>query len=281
MSKYIVLILFYLIAGSPLWSYSDPKIRDYFKEQEVNVIVHRDSLHNREYRYIETYTDPSAKNVVFLLHGAQSHAMRFKKIMSNPEILSNSRIISLDRPGYAASSPGEALPGIQEQAAFIEQILDRYYYESCVLVAHSYGAAIAAYYASENPNEDLRLIMLSPAIDPELEKVFPISKVADNPIVKRVMPDRSYVASLENIARKEELMKIQSIWKQLDIPIYHVHGVQDMVIPFENIYFSMNNINTDMLQVKLLADVGHSLIRYRSEEIVELIRQIQSEESSL
>lgn len=277
MNKIILLIIFLFALQNNTFAVSDPYITEYFANQNIQVKIHYDTIDGRSIRYIETYMDESADTVIFLLHGAKSRAMKFKKIMSDTSLLKFARIIALDRPGYDQSSPGIPMESIEEQTDIVQCVLDKYDFKSCILVGHSYGGAIVANYAAHNPDKNLRLLLLSAAIDPELEVIFPPSKMVLNEYTIRLMPESTRVASYENLAHQQELEKIKSIWASLDIPVYHMHGILDLVIPFENTYFSQKNINPDNLKIILLDDVGHSIVRFKKEEIVEAILDLSQE----
>ena len=134
--------------------------------------------------------------------------------MADQALLEKSRMISLDRPGYAASSPGIPMVSIDEQSQVINYILNKYEYQSVLLVGHSYGAAIMANYAVSYADKDVRLLMLSAAIDPTLEVIIPTSYLIKSKVTEAIMPERSKVAALENLAHENELRKIFPIWDQ-------------------------------------------------------------------
>ena len=86
------------------------------------------------------------------------------------------------------------------------------------------------------------------------------------------------MAAKENLVHREELEKIKSIWPKIDIPVYHIHGVIDMVSSYKNIYFSKENIRKDLLRVELLDNAGHLLARFNREKIVEIILKLIEED---
>jgi len=166
---------------------------------------------------------------------------------------------------------------IARQTALLDHILSGYEFRTCILVGHSYGGAIVANYAARNPGKDLKLLLLAPAIDPDLERIFFTSHMINYKFTKLLMPEPSRVAAIENMAHESELRKILPIWSELKVPIIHLHGMLDMVIPFENIHFSRKYIPPDQLEIVLLEDAGHMLIRFKREMIISLIKKLSEE----
>ncbi len=273
--SYILSVLLFISGIAQVFAIPDPKIYDYFSERNIHFEIHYDTIYDIPIRYLETYTSKDADILVFGLHGAVSNAMRYREIMSDTALLNkNVRFISLDRPGYGMSNPGEALTDIEKQAEVVDYVISKYPSKSIVLVGHSYGSAIVATYASKNQDKNIRLVMLAPAIDPELERVFPTSKMVNNPATRQIMPEATKVGALENLEHEAELKEILPIWHTLKIPVYHIHGKLDLVISPKNLEFSKRNINPRFLTTMLIPDVGHQIITFKAEEITQLIINI-------
>jgi pimeloyl-ACP methyl ester carboxylesterase len=276
MRRLLIPFILLLFIQQDVLAFADPNVKDYFISRDVQVNVYNDRFEDRNIRYIETYRNEKADTLIFFVHGANSQAMKFKKIMSDDKLLGFARMVALDRPGYAQSSPGIPMVSIEEQSKVVGQILDKFEFKTCILVGHSYGAAIVANYAAQHPDQDLKLLLISAAIDPDREIIFPTSKWVKNEMIRNWFPARTQVAAYENLARKEELEKMRNIWPTLDIPVYHLHGLMDMVITYENVYFSQENIKPDNLKVELIEDMGHFIIRFRKEKVIDSILEIAS-----
>jgi len=271
----LISVILFILGIAQIEAISDPKIYKYFSDRNIRFEIHHDTFSNIPIRYIESYTHENADILIFGLHGAVSNAMRYKEIMSDTALLNrNVRFISLDRPGYGMSNPGEALTDIGKQAEVVDYVISKYPFKTCILVGHSYGSAIVATYASKNQDKNIKLVMLAPAIDPELERIFPTSKMVNNPKTRQIMPESSQVGALENLQHEDELNEMLSIWPKLKIPVYHIHGKLDMVISPKNLEFSKRNINPRFLTTMLLPDVGHKIITFKAEEITQLIINI-------
>ena len=276
MKKYLWIIF---LSGLifPLLGMSDPEVEAYFRRQNIRVNIHYDSIGEHNVRSIETFLQDNSGPLIVFIHGAGSDGMKFRKLMSDTSLLARARLVTVDRPGYGASTPGLPLPGIRDQACVVERVLSRYSFTSCLVVAHSYGCAIAATFVAEHPELNLRLIMLAPAIDPELEKVYFISKMAMKESVNWLLPEKTRVAGAENRVHRSELQNILSVWKELKVPVCHIHGLQDRVIPYQNIYFSQKSIGSEYLQMELWPHIGHYLVILRRKQVTEKIKALLPE----
>lgn len=272
---FILTVIFLITSMAPLSAIPDPEISGFLRDSEVHFVIHHDTYDSIPIRFLETYTKEDPDILVFGLHGAVSNAMRYKDIMTDTALLNkNVRFISLDRPGYGMSNPGKALTDIEKQAEVVDYVISKYPFKTCILVGHSYGSAIVATWASKNQDKNIQLVMLAPAIDPSLERVFPTSRMVNNPATRLIMPESSQVAALENLHHEEELKEILPIWQTFKIPVYHIHGKYDMVISPRNLQFSKRNINPEFLTTMLLPDIGHKIITFKAEEVTQLIINI-------
>lgn len=72
------------------------------------------------------------------------------------------------------------------------------------------------------------------------------------------MPEFVDVATDEKMTHAEELASIKNDWKELTIPVLHIHGEDDGLAPFEeNIRFSRENIPEELLSIYSETQMGH------------------------
>ena len=100
-------------------------------------------------------------------------------------------------------------------------------------------------------------MMLAPAIDPENEKIFWIAKFAKWKLTKWMVPGAMGVAGDEKFTHIEELEKIKDVWKTINTPVLHIHGTKDIIVPFENLDFSVRSFNPQYLDTIVLEKVNH------------------------
>ncbi|WP_423909753.1 alpha/beta hydrolase [Flavobacterium sp.] len=107
-----------------------------------------------------TYLWKGNENVILLVHGWESNASRWKKLLPYLQ-KSGSTIIALDAPGHGLSSGKEF--HIPKYAAFIDIIVQEY--KPKFLIGHSLGGKTCLYYQAHynNPSIEKMVILGSPS----------------------------------------------------------------------------------------------------------------------
>jgi pimeloyl-ACP methyl ester carboxylesterase len=123
-----------------------------------------------------------------LLHGAATNLQDMRLALGD-RLAADYRVVLVDRPGYGWSDRpgGRADVALARQAKLLHQALTRLGAASPVLVAHSWGSALALAYALDYPQDVRGLVLLAPATHP-----WPVRSVA--------WPDSVITALLETIA---------------------------------------------------------------------------------
>ncbi len=209
-----------------------------------------------------------AKPLVFFVHGAPGSYDNFKKFLKDSTLMSSARLVSVDRPGYGKSGKKESESSIEKQAKILLEVLkENDKNKGVILVGHSYGGPIIARMAMEAPELVDALVLAAPAIDPENEKIFFVSKKFFWAIFKWITPRPLKVANDEKMAHVAELEKMLPLWKKITIPVTFIHGEKDGLVPFENVAFGkkmLTNADVDYVTKKKM---GH-LIPWRNPELI-------------
>lgn len=99
-----------------------------------------------------------AGSPVVMLHGIPTHAYLWRDVAAT--VAHGFRVIAPDLPGFGFS---DKLPDADltpmGQAGVLTEVLDALGVEECVLVAHDYGALVAAEFLSRNPERVERLVL--------------------------------------------------------------------------------------------------------------------------
>jgi pimeloyl-ACP methyl ester carboxylesterase len=125
--------------------------------------------------------DESAPPIV-LVHGFISSNLIWSNVLL-PLADAGFRAIAPDLPGYGYSDkPADAQYTIQEQARAVTDLMDRLEIEKAVIVGASYGAAIAATIALDEPERVEKLILVGAVSNDDAKKKF-LLRVARLPII--------------------------------------------------------------------------------------------------
>jgi len=259
----ILLILLRLeIIGSPLMNMSfrlsDKKIITAFKHEKIKPEIKYHAFKDRSMRYLELTHDANLPNVVFI-HGAPGSLSDYSAFFKDEKLFRKANLISIDRLGYGNSEFGSSETSIEVQAEAIHSMLEKVCASKPILVAHSYGGPIAVKMAMDYPKEYQSLILLAPALDPSNEKKITLAKLPAIKSIRWLIPPALSVASDEKMTHVDELKKMRGFYRQINVPVCHIHGTEDSLVPFENLSFSMQHIDPSVLETITLEQADHFL----------------------
>ena len=246
---------------------NDKATKRRFRNQSIDIkyVSHG----NHRIRYLTT-TNYEALNVVCFIHGAPGSSQEYIGYMQNEDLLSDYRVISLDRPGYGGSELGNVVVSIKAQAEILFEVLrEEGMGRSMTVLGHSYGAPVAAAIAMIDRMSLVdRLILVSGAMDPSLEKYFWFNKLTGLPFVKSLMSRALKVAITEKEHHVTALSELLPLWKKIKIPTTVIHGLKDDIVPVENVDFLMKHLtNVSSLNVVKVRDVDH-VVQFKNPELI-------------
>jgi len=210
----------------------------------------------------------TAKPLVFFVHGAPGSYDNFKNFLKDSTLMSNARLVSVDRPGYGKSGKKQSEPSIEKQAkALLEVLKANDISKGVILVGHSYGGPIIARMAMEEPNLTDALVLVAPAIDPENEKIFFVSRKFFWAFFKWITPRPLKIANDEKMAHIAELKKMLPLWDRINMPVTFIHGEKDGLVPFENVAFGKKMLTNAPVEYVTQKKMGH-LIPWQNPELI-------------
>jgi len=270
---WIVLIMLLILSFLPFISMrkSDKQVlTDFSKEGQFPQIGYFKN-ENKSMRYIMAKDfDASLPSVVFI-HGAPGSSSDYFNFLQDKSLKKEANLIAIDRLGYGYSDYGNAETSIEKQATIINNFITSLSTKKTVLVGWSFGGPIAVKIAINNPKIS-SLLLLAPAIDPQLEKHFYTGYLVKWKTTRWLVPTEFKVAEQEKLAHSNELKKMASDWAKIQIPIIHIHGTKDKLVPFENLAFSKRMISKAYL-TPITIDDGSHLIPWKNYDLV--VRNIE------
>ena len=216
------------------------------------------------------YTGENPNQVIFFIHGSPGSWKAYDEYLQDQELNKKAILISVDRLGYGGSEKGIPEYSLENQAKYLSPILHLYPKSKIILVGHSYGGPVAIQIAGMYPERIKKIILLAPSIDPELEEILWYQKFGNTTVGRFLLPLSIDVSNQEIYTLKGELLKQNKIWKELDIPITHIHGTEDNLVPFSNTEFIKKHLkNSANLKIIPLIGVNHFLVWNQFELIKE------------
>jgi pimeloyl-ACP methyl ester carboxylesterase len=182
-----------------------------------------------------SYISESPRPTVIFIHGSPGNWKAWKSFLHMPDLLKNTRMISVNRCGYGPKGNRKAVAELRIQAATLAPLLPDN--GNCILVGHSYGGPVAAQLALDYPHLVKGVIMIAGAFDPTLEKHTFLMKFAALKAVRWMVPRMLRVCNEEILPLKTELVKLLSRWKEWKHPMIVLQGDRDPLVPVGNAYF--------------------------------------------
>ena len=266
--SFLILIVLYALASCTVlqWRASDTEIKTKFKELNIPTQISYfmvDSL-DLKIRLQQVGTNPNNLNLI-LFHGSPSSLSAWDGYLTDTSLIKKANIIAIDRPGYGYSNFGDEMTSIDLQAKIMSGLIDAYKFDNIIAVGSSYGGPLAARLAFLNPKVK-GVVMVSPAIDPKQEKKIWASRLTQWWPTRWLAPTGYRVAGDEKTVHAHELDLIKEDWKHLTIPVIHIHGDIDDIVPYGNIHFSEANFKN--ITIITTPNTGHEIAWARPELIM-------------
>ena len=241
-------------------------VKYYAKSSNKPLFAFSDSSKNKIHY---AYSADTSKPILLLIHGAPGAWFGYKEFFLDSSLRSKYQIISPDRAGYNKS--GASSTSIQEQANSLKFLLKIHNHKKVNLVGRSYGAAIAAKIAADNPQMIENLILIAPACDPQKEKFWWFSKPVNTKFIRFLLPSFANRASDEKFTHASELKKMLPDWQKVKCPVTIIQGGKDWIIDNSNGHFVDSVLINAPRRFIYLPENGHLLTTERYELIKELL----------
>lgn len=177
---------------------------------------------------------------VLLVHGTPGSAEGWTDYLLAPP--PGVEVLALDRPGFGRSGPRVAVTSLAAQAAAVAALLPQDG-RAAVLVGHSLGGAIVARVAAEQPRRVGALVLLAASLDPRLEKVQGLQRIAAGPLLRTLLPRAIRNANAELIALRSELHELAGLLDRIRVPVLIVHGDADPLVPAANVAYTRAHLS--------------------------------------
>jgi len=216
---------------------------------------------NAQIRYVEIGSD-SLPLVVFV-HGAPSSSAFWRDFLVDSTLLSNAKLLAVDRPGYGYSNFGRPETSVQRQAELISKVIrsKRKQHQQIIVHGSSYGGTLCARLAMDYPELVDGMLLQSASVAPGKEKTYSISYWTSHWTLSWAVPGALHVANNEKLSHERELNHMQPLWDNIKSATIVLHGLADSLIYPENALFAKEKlVNASFLDVQMLKDRGHDLL---------------------
>lgn len=227
----------------------------------------------KQYHIHYAMAGDTSKPLLLIVHGAPGAWYSAMKLLDNPDLQKNFRMITVDRAGYGKSNYGVAVPSIQQHVDYLEALVKKYNHgEQIYIMGSSFGAPIAASFAMQNPLLVKNLYLISPVIDPKVEKFFWFSYAGRIGIISMFIPGYLNVAGDEKFAHRRQLKELLPHWNEIRAKTYVMMGKKDNLASLENLDFARRELtNAKDPEFFLFENTGHAIIYQRSDFLISLL----------
>ncbi|MFK7864159.1 MAG: alpha/beta fold hydrolase [Pseudohongiellaceae bacterium] len=242
-------------------------------------IEHLDELSKASFHYVES-GNPEGSAIVFI-HGTPGSYGFFSGYIADAQ-LSNTRNITIDRPGWGASIVKTELePTLSFQSAVLGDWLCKIKQQSpkkkLLIVAHSYGATLTPRLAMDHPQCISGALLLAGGADPALTAPRWYNNLSHYPPVSWLIQLSSWGLKKSNnemMTVKSELIKIQDRWKELSLPVTVIQGEDDGLVHPDNADYIETKLAHIPAKIIRIEDAGHVLRESHRELIMNEIHQL-------
>jgi len=226
---------------------------------------HEYTVGDRSIHYAATGR-PDTRPVVFI-HGTPGSWQAFAEYMADDALASKAYLISVDRPGFGKSGHKQMVTSLKQQAVFLQPLLhSENGEEKAILVGHSLGASIAVRLAMDYPELVGAMVLVTPSLDPDLEKPRWYNKLAASSLINWAVPDELALANVEIMPLEQELRDMLPLWKTIRIPVVVIQGEKDRLVSPGNADFAQRVLNSSSKVIRL-PEAGHFVL-WRQSQII-------------
>lgn len=221
------------------WILTESEIKAHYRDRLAKPLYHMVANDSLKLHYV-TFGADTAQPVLFI-HGAPGAWDGYMNMLDDSSLQHQFHLISVDRPGYGKSQkkPKKKVYSLVEQAqAIILALKSNHSGKKAIIVGRSYGAPVAAEIAALYPDMVQKVILLSPAIDPDTEKFWWFSKYGKVFLVRWFLPERMNTATDEKYAHVTELKKLKNDWPKIQSDVTVMCGGQDWIVDTTNFSYA-------------------------------------------
>lgn len=203
--------------------------------------------------YSKGSADPTSGSGLLFIHGSPGDASNFHQQFET--LFPNFLHLAYDRPGFGKSRAAQSPDNLSwhTQAAF--DAIQTHPNTKWIAIGHSYGGPVAMNLAIDHPNEIIGVVQIGGAMDPSLEKIHVLQKIARWSTVSWIIPKSFRHSNVELINLKADLLELQNKLGRLQRPVVMLHGTDDSLVPVSNCEYMSNQLASRQLSDLLILDV--------------------------
>ncbi len=217
---------------------------------------------------------------IIFIHGTPGGWTAFRDYLADPSLKNDYFVVSIDRPGWGDSTirNKKVETAFANQVKAINALLSDYSSKKWIVVGHSLGASIAPKVALNNDKSIIGIVLLAGSVDPKLGQPRWYNRLANNILVRWLLPKSLEKSNKEIMALRDELFQLNAQIKkrQLDTKLVSIQGSKDPLVSPKNVDYIESEWLNHFSDVKIitLKNEGHFLPWKQQQLIVKEIRSL-------
>lgn len=253
----LFVVLSQMVSSCVSFSMSDREVDNYFEglpEEPVSETYTVDG-YKMHYKVLDKGQDAT---LVFV-HGTPGSWDAFISYFKDTAYYNQAVVVSPDRPGFGKSSYGKPVASLEEQCRLLAPMLEKYPAPR-ILIGHSLGGPIVARMAMDYPDLVDGIVMLAPALAPELEPEEDWFRVPMRwPVIEGLVPKVFRISNEELIFLEEELEMMLPLWANITEPSVVIQGGKDDLVHPGNAAFADSMLVNARNEIIFLDSQNHFL----------------------
>lgn len=182
--------------------------------------------------------DKTKPKKILFIHGSPGDWSAWHKLIVNGRLLQEYTLYAYDRPGYGKTTVA-ATPDLYIQAKAAYQVMKDNSDSTTrwTVVGHSYGGAVVAKLLIDYPTKIEKAILVGPTLSPQLQRPKWYNYLVDFPLIEITMPHDILSSNTEMMGLSTSLQQNEAALASIDIPITHIHGEKDVIVPFQTVAY--------------------------------------------
>lgn len=248
-----------LTAGCFSFRMSREEVEKTFAGRLLQPTFHDVTAGDRTIHYAEIGLD--SLPVAFFIHGSPGSWSAWVDFFKDDTLLSNVKIVAVDRPGFGDSSGfGRGEPSLEKQAAYLKPVVEatKKPGKPLILIGHSLGGPLIARMAMDYPALIDGLIFVAASNDPALEPYEWYRKPGNFFLVRGMLPKSLRASNQEILGVKPELERMLPLWKTIRQPSTIIQGDKDILVdPGNGIFTKQRLVNATSVELLMVPGMNH------------------------
>ena len=173
-------------------------------------------------------TEDRGAPMLLFVHGSPGDWKAWVPYLKSPRLAAFGPRVSVDRPGFGASGPGQLVTDLRAQANMLAGLIPPG--QRAVVVGHSLGGPLAAWMAIDHPDRVCGAVSIAGSLSPDLEMPRWYNHVAQYPPVTWLVRKEMLLSNDEMMVLAPELRKLRAAWGSLRTPLLLIQGGKDMLV---------------------------------------------------